>query len=96
MSKCDKLHEMYSKCYTLCILLFRITYMITGAPIIGVIAFSGIMPASPGRVVIILHKSAVAEPHRIVSGNSWLWLSEPRINRATCGMARPMKAIGPQ
>ena len=42
--------------------------MITGAPMIGVTAFSGIIPLSPGRTQIMLHNSDMAAPVKIVPG----------------------------
>lgn len=42
--------------------------MITGAPMIGVTALRGMMPLSPGRTHIMLHRSDMAAPERIVPG----------------------------
>jgi len=47
-----------------------ITYIITGAPKIGVIAFSGITPEKIGKTLTILHINAIKEPIRIVDGNN--------------------------
>ena len=44
----------------------------TGAPIIGVTAFKGIIPASPGRTQIRLQSNATAPPLKIVTGNKEL------------------------
>ena len=43
--------------------------MITGAPSTGVTAFSGMMPASPGRMQIRLQSRAMAAPVSKVMGS---------------------------
>ena len=55
----------------------------TGAPMIGVTAFNGIIPFSPGRTQIRLQSKATALPVRIVTGKRELWFSVPKINLAT-------------
>ena len=68
----------------------------TGAPIIGVIALSGIMPRSPGNRQIALHSSATIIPILMVAGSSCRWSSVLTIILAMCGTASPINAIGPQ
>ena len=70
--------------------------MITGAPMIGVTAFKGMIPFSPGSTQIILHNNDMAAPVRIVPGIKYRWLSVLRNILAICGTASPIKAIGPQ
>lgn len=42
--------------------------MITGAPTIGVMAFKGIRPLSPGRELIKLQSRAIEAPVSMVTG----------------------------
>ena len=56
--------------------------MMTGAPKIGVTAFSGITPDSPGSTQIKLQNKANAPPASSVTGISELWLEVPNIKRA--------------
>lgn len=44
--------------------------MTTGAPKIGVTALRGNMPADPGKMHIRLHKRAIADPAKMVTGNN--------------------------
>ena len=46
------------------------TYMIIGAPMMGVMALSGNRPLSPGRQLMRLHNKAITEPHSNVVGMS--------------------------
>ena len=71
-------------------------YIITGAPIMGVTAFSGIMLPSGGNTQIRLHSRATAEPMSAVHGISNAWLSVFRSIRVICGTVSPIKATGPQ
>ena len=73
----------------------RITYNITGVPMIGVIAFNGRI-VSFGSIHRILHRRAITAPIMMVAGSSCLWFSLPHISRAICGVASPIKATGPQ
>lgn len=68
----------------------------TGAPKTGVTALMGMMPLSPGRILMIEHNSAMAEPHKAVAGSNTLWLDVPNRRRDICGTASPMNDIGPQ
>ena len=70
--------------------------MMTGAPRNGVTALRGMTPLSPGRMHTRLANMAVAAPVRMVAGKRFLWFSVPRIRRAMCGTANPIKATGPQ
>ena len=68
----------------------------TGAPKIGVTAFKGMTPDSPGSTQSKLHNKAKAPPESKVTGIKELWLEVPSIRRAKCGTASPIKATGPQ
>lgn len=46
------------------------TYIIIGAPTIGVMAFNGIRPLSPGRELIKLQIRAIEAPVSMVTGIS--------------------------
>ena len=59
-------------------------------------AFSGIIPLSPGNRHMALHNRATSIPAVMVAGSSWRWSSVFIIMRAICGTASPMKAMGPQ
>ena len=54
------------------------------------------IPFSPGKMHIIEHNNAIAEPHNAVAGNRILWFDVPRSNLDMCGTASPMNEIGPQ
>ena len=62
----------------------------------GVTAFSGMIPASPGRMQMKLQSRAMAPPVSMVTGSRELWLEVPSMRRAMCGTASPIKEIGPQ
>ena len=62
----------------------------------GVTAFSGMMPASPGRMQMKLQSRAMAPPVSMVTGSRELWLEVPSMRRAMCGTASPMNPTGPQ
>ena len=62
----------------------------------GVTAFSGMMPASPGRMQMKLQSRAMAPPVSMVTGSRELWLEVPSMRRAMCGTASPIKELGPQ
>ena len=70
--------------------------MMTGAPKSGVTALRGIMPPSAGNVQSRLQSRANTEPISMVTGSRRRWFSVPMTRRAMCGVARPIKAIGPQ
>ena len=53
----------------------------------GVTAFSGMMPASPGRMQMKLQSRAMAPPVSMVTGSRELWLEVPSMRRAMCGTA---------
>ena len=76
--------------------LFIITYIITGAPTRGVMAFRGSTLSLPGNTVRRLHSNATHEPAKIVTGSSIVWFDEPSSRRAICGTASPMNEMGPQ
>ena len=71
-------------------------YIITGAPIRGVMAFSGITPWLPGIMHMRLQNKATAEPIRIVVGMIIRWSSDLIIILAMCGTISPIKDMGPQ
>ena len=68
----------------------------TGTPKNGVTTLSGIRPASPGKVQMILHSKARAAPVKSVTGKRALWFVVCNSSRAICGTANPMNEIGPQ
>lgn len=47
-----------------------ITWMMMGAPMMGVMALSGSRPLSPGSVLMRLHSRAMAAPQSMVVGSS--------------------------
>ena len=57
----------------------------------GVTAFSGMIPASPGRMQMKLQSRAMAPPVSMVTGSRELWLEVPSMRRAMCGTASPIK-----
>ena len=59
----------------------------------GVTAFSGMIPASPGRMQMKLQSRAMAPPVSMVTGSRELWLEVPSMRRAMCGTASPIKEI---
>ena len=67
----------------------------TGAPNIGVTAFSG-MIKFVGITQMRLHNKAIAAPISIVAGSSILWSASLVTSLAMCGTANPMNATGPQ
>ena len=67
----------------------------TGAPNIGVTAFSG-MIKFVGMTQMRLHSKAIAAPISIVAGNNILWSASLVISLAICGTANPMNDTGPQ
>ncbi len=73
-----------------------ITYIMTGAPKTGVMAFNGIIPAEPGITLIKLHNNAIKVPVSIVAGKRDLWFDVPKKRRAIWGTANPIKETGPQ
>ena len=71
--------------------------MMTGTPIIGVMALTGMVPPrlSEGATDIIWHSRPIRAPQRAVAGMRILWLELAMSMRAMCGTANPMKPIGP-
>lgn len=63
---------------------------------IGVTAFRGMIPNSPGKMQSRLQVRATALPVRMVMGMRELWFDVPENSRAMCGTASPMNAMGPQ
>lgn len=53
-----------------------------GTPIIGVMAFMGIMPDEVGIMLNNVHNRAVVAPARAVVGNNIVWFDERKANRA--------------
>lgn len=68
----------------------------TGAPMIGVIAFNGIRLPVAGVVLSKLHRRATKPPVIMVQGMRDDWLSVCKSSRAMWGTASPINATGPQ
>jgi hypothetical protein len=57
-------------------------YIITGTPIIGVMALIGIIPIETGATLTSEHSRAITAPANMVIGVRILWLEVPRDRRA--------------
>lgn len=69
--------------------------MMTGAPMTGVITLIGSTPLD-GRLHNRLQSSAMEAPVIIVYGNSERCEPDVHRRRVICGVASPMKLMGPQ
>ena len=67
----------------------------TGAPKRGVTALIGIMMLV-GNTHVMLHRTAINAPHRMVAGSNVLWSEVRQMSLAMCGTASPTNVIGPQ
>ena len=72
------------------------TQITTGAPNTGVTAFRGNCPNDGKPVQMILQHNATTAPQSIVEGIRRRWSEVFNNSLATCGIANPMNATGPQ